>query len=930
MDEELVSVPRVSLELGIGGSASGASNNALRDRSRSFVRDRSAKSFVKREQERSVRQLEQMAPMPRQVDVMADVIPLSEQDMVFSVQFSQRQNAGLSFGEFFFINCVTEWRRKYVHYAKLQRILAHLYQRQKAVPAVDAKSVVISLRVIDSQDPDAAAFFGLLASELDKVEEFYQDQRRYFHARLAEMCKQIRKCASSKSDAEKPVDVVDPTASFASVSRYMHELREKRQLQLAIDSFKVAISEFLRGLKMLQSYCSMNKLALVHLINSYEGLAEKFDTLPHIGNDIRALMDRTTFGSAGREIAQMTSEIEEVFTETFFPQRSSVHAAVAPVELKRKYQRAMFVIGLCAGLVAAAVGLIIFLLATTPDVYALPAWNSTYYIFRGVFLILLMVFYTGLNMYGWKISLINFRFIAEIDRLRISHHLLHLFVAPLVIVMLLLFVLYLTAARGDYVSVLPVRYFAFILFVSYLGILLCPFNVFLRNTRWWILCKSARIVCAPFFPVRFVDFFLADQFTSMVMVLYDLVFGFCYCLVDVWTDTGMCVAAAPTMRLCLAGLPGLWRLLQCLRRFRDTGDWVNISNAFKYSSGLMVVLFSGLARGLDPSGAQGINVWRALLIVASVGATGFLMYWDLKRDFGFFQPGSKHRFLRNELLYQRRWVYYAIIPTDLVLRLAWVFTIAPASFGISIPSDLFLFCLAVADMTRRFLWNFFRMENESATNCGRFRAVNDVPLPFEEEATEAAAPSATTVERLIPVPGESEHAAMLDAGAEELTAFLDQFEKDAAPPLDAEAQQRGGERLDEGEEIGTSPRGEAAHSLGQALGKEEEETDDSAVEMELKTPLPSQSVPSVDLNLFARTSPSRLSASKSKSSHSSTSSSEESSKGKRSISPPVSRDADAVVISIEPRSASVPPGRGATASVSSSSSSSSSSSEDEM
>jgi hypothetical protein len=58
-----------------------------------------------------------------------------------------------------------------------------------------------------------------------------------------------------------------------------------------------------------------------------------------------------------------------------------------------------------------------------------------------------------------------------------------------------------------------------------------------------------------------------------------------------------------------------------------------------------------------------------------------------------------------------------------------VFTIAPASFGISIPSDLFLFFLALAELTRRFLWNFFRLENESATNCGKFRAVSDVPLP---------------------------------------------------------------------------------------------------------------------------------------------------------------------------------------------------------
>jgi hypothetical protein len=78
-------------------------------------------------------------------------------------------------------------------------------------------------------------------------------------------------------------------------------------------------------------------------------------------------------------------------------------------------------------------------------------------------------------------------------------------------------------------------------------------------------------------------------------------------------------------------------------------------------------------------------------------------------------------------------VYYAIIPTDVILRLTWIFTIAPESFGITISADLYLFCFAVAECTRRFLWNFFRMENESASNCGKFRAVADVPLPYSDE-----------------------------------------------------------------------------------------------------------------------------------------------------------------------------------------------------
>ncbi|KAJ2239370.1 Signal transduction protein, partial [Coemansia sp. RSA 475] len=36
-------------------------------------------------------------------------------------------------------------------------------------------------------------------------------------------------------------------------------------------------------------------------------------------------------------------------------------------------------------------------------------------------------------------------------------------------------------------------------------------------------------------------------------------------------------------------------------------------------------------------------------------------------------------------------------------------------------------------VVRRFVWNFFRVENEHVSNCGQFRATVDIPLPFRFE-----------------------------------------------------------------------------------------------------------------------------------------------------------------------------------------------------
>jgi hypothetical protein len=58
------------------------------------------------------------------------------------------------------------------------------------------------------------------------------------------------------------------------------------------------------------------------------------------------------------------------------------------------------------------------------------------------------------------------------------------------------------------------------------------------------------------------------------------------------------------------------------------------------------------------------------------------------------------------------WLYYVAVPLNLVLRLAWILTVAPGAFGITLQNDLLQFCLAIAEQTRRFIWNFIRMENE--------------------------------------------------------------------------------------------------------------------------------------------------------------------------------------------------------------------------
>jgi len=63
------------------------------------------------------------------------------------------------------------------------------------------------------------------------------------------------------------------------------------------------------------------------------------------------------------------------------------------------------------------------------------------------------------------------------------------------------------------------------------------------------------------------------------------------------------------------------------------------------------------------------------------------------------------------------------------MRFSWLFyVIMPGQKQHSAATSFFI---GVGEVFRRFMWNFFRMENEHMTNVGHFIAARDVPLPFE-------------------------------------------------------------------------------------------------------------------------------------------------------------------------------------------------------
>lgn len=105
--------------------------------------------------------------------------------------------------------------------------------------------------------------------------------------------------------------------------------------------------------------------------------------------------------------------------------------------------------------------------------------------------------------------------------------------------------------------------------------------------------------------------------------------------------------------------------------------------------------------------------------------------WDLFMDFSLLQPSSRHRFLRDITALKKRWVYYAIMVLDPILRFAWIFY---AIFTHDTQhSTVVSFMVAFAEVFRRGIWALLRVENEHCSNVAVYKASRDVPLPYRLE-----------------------------------------------------------------------------------------------------------------------------------------------------------------------------------------------------
>ncbi|KIY70704.1 EXS-domain-containing protein [Cylindrobasidium torrendii FP15055 ss-10] len=249
-----------------------------------------------------------------------------------------------------------------------------------------------------------------------------------------------------------------------------------------------------------------------------------------------------------------------------------------------------------------------------------------------------------------------------------------------------------------------------------------------KHSRSWLVKRINRLLMPGFTRVEFADFWMGDQFCSLVFTLSNLPLLVCTYAKGFdpgWHGECGNKAAIWPAAFVLAQLPLFIRFVQSVRRYADSGLNTHLINGGKYASGIVSYLFYYLWRH---HGGRG--TFFALWILFNTIYALYAGTWDLLMDWSLMKPRAKHRFLRDDLLYTNYvWLYYVTIVLNIILRFAWVIYI-PA-----LGPDNYLrsFIVGTIEVFRRVLWNFYRLENEHLGNVDQYRVTREVPLPYSLE-----------------------------------------------------------------------------------------------------------------------------------------------------------------------------------------------------
>lgn len=505
---------------------------------------------------------------------------------------------------------------------------------------------------------------------------------------------------------------------------------DRKRIHYAEKTLREACMELYRGLGYLRGFSNLNATAFSKILKKYDKKTGRDASVVYM-----KVVESAYFHSSDK-VLKMMDGLEKKFTEVFTSGDHKRAMALLRPMRKTASHKVTYFLGLFTGFSLACLVAFFALLDfkwirnsdtsldSAKDLYL----SAIYPLFSIMAMVLLHLGLYGWNLYSWRDKRINYAFIFGLPPgLEIKYRellLLAMGLATLVTATLLShFMIYTDVTSSLRTAIMP-----FSILMVFLLLLVCPFNICYRPTRFFFLNCLRHIVLAPFYKVVMVDFFLADQLTSQMYLFRNAEYALCYSIFGQFKEENIQSCTGDNLIFLIVAymvsmVPYWWRFAQCVRRWIDERSSEHITNGAKYFSALVA---AGIALTYH---YQKTTPWLAVFIVVSSVVAVYQLYWDLYKDWGLLRTNSKNYLLRDELMLNRKSLYYASMGLNTILRFAWLQSVTQIRF-FGVDRHFTDWFFASLEVVRRVHWNFYRLENEHLNNVGKFRATKAIPLPF--------------------------------------------------------------------------------------------------------------------------------------------------------------------------------------------------------
>ncbi|CAB4030856.1 Xenotropic and polytropic retrovirus receptor 1-like, partial [Paramuricea clavata] len=369
-------------------------------------------------------------------------------------------------------------------------------------------------------------FFMFCDKELEKVNTFFAEkiaeaQRKFTTLKNEAECGGYLSAKSSLNQIRRGAvsgQILDP-----NVKKLLAKTHRKAK------NLKLAFSEFYLSLVLLQNFQQLNFTGFRKILKKHDKLFETQN-----GLNFKKKVQKSPF-FINKGVDTLISETENIFiNELEEGDRSKAmnRLRVPPLTEREKRSWVIFRCGFFLGMFL--VLLVIVIIGLEVKGYG-NEWLPILRMYRGVFLLVMILFLVAINTCGWRAAGVNHVLIFELNpRTHLTYQQVLEASACLSVIWCLSFIAYIYHDDIGIYPFTPPLIMAIIMIVFTFN----PFKCGFHGARWWLLKIVYRVITAPFHAVGFADFWLADQMNSLNTMFLDTEYSLCY-LVYGWYSSGV-------------------------------------------------------------------------------------------------------------------------------------------------------------------------------------------------------------------------------------------------------------------------------------------------------------------------------------------------------------------------------------------------------